>query len=89
MRKANLNTFIAMVCVEDREICCLSYDDLFELIKSRETAKGSKENQYTILVTVPAGKSMRVYVNAPGVKKTWLDEPMIFKRKEFPDKIFG
>lgn len=89
IHKANPNTYIAMICVGDREICCLSYNELVNLIDARKTKKGSKEDQYTILVTVPNGKSMRVYINAPGVKNTMLGKPMIVKRNEYPDKIFG
>lgn len=89
IHEENTNTFIAMVCVGDRQICCLSYDELTKLIASRKAKKGCKEDQYAILVTVPHGKSMRVYVNAPGVKNTWLGKQMIVKRNEFPDKIFG
>jgi hypothetical protein len=80
--------FLALVCVEDREICCLSYEDLVELIKNRKSAKGASENQYTILVTVPQGQSLRVYVNAPGVKKTMLGKPLIIRRKDFPNRLF-
>ncbi len=89
IHKANSSTFVAMVCVGEREICCLSYDELAKLINSRKVEKGSKEDQYTILVTVPSGKSMRAYVNSPGVKNTMLGKPMIVKRNEFPRKIFG
>lgn len=87
--KTNPSTFIAMVCVGDREICCLSYEELDNLIDSREAEKGSKENQYTILVTVHSGESMRVYVNSPGVKNTMVGESMVVKRNGFPSKIFG
>jgi len=68
IHKANPKTFISMVCVGDREICCLSYEKLDSLIMARKAKKGAAERQYTVLVTVPTGKSMRVYVNAPGVK---------------------
>jgi hypothetical protein len=89
IHKANPDTFISMVCVGEREICCLSYDELSELIGRRKAKKGHKEDQYTILVTVPKGKSMRACINAPGVKNTILGKPMIIKRNYFPGKIFG
>jgi len=81
--------FIAMVCVEDREICCLSYDELCRLVETRKNKKGSQENQYSILMTILSGNSIHVYVNAPGVKNTKIGKDMIIKRKEYPNKIFS
>ena len=78
-----------VVHTRQTEICCLPYDTLTELIEGRKAEKGAAENQYTILVTVPKGKSLRVYVNAPGKKKTMLGKPLIIKRSAFPDQIFG
>ena len=80
--------FLALVCVKDREICCLSYSELCELIKRRKTAIKTTEDQYAVLVTMPKRKSMRVYVNAPHVKNKMLGKPMIVNRNEFPAKVF-
>jgi len=86
---ATPKTFIALVCVKDREICCLPYSDLQKLIARREKALGASEDVHTILVTVPKGKSLRVYVNAPGKKKTILGEELVVSRNAFPGGIFG
>jgi len=80
--------FIALVCVKDREICLISRSELMALINERVRAKESKEDSYTLLVVVPKGKSLRVYMNAPGVKKTMLTEKIV-ARKLFPDLIFS
>ena len=81
--------FLALVCVKAREICCLSYSELVAIIERRKKAKGDDEDQYTILVTIPQRKSMRAYINAPGVKKTMLGSPLIVPRNSFPERLFG
>ncbi len=86
--KSNPKTFIALVCVKDREICCLSYAQFQSLITRRKTEKGSDEDQYVILVTAPMGKGLRVYVNPPGQKKTILGKPLIIARKAYPGILF-
>ena len=86
--KANASLmFLALVCVEDKEICCLPHAKFQELIDVRKEAKGSSEAQYTVVTTVRRGKSFRVYVNMPGQKKTTLSE-MIISRNDFPGAIF-
>jgi hypothetical protein len=82
-------TFIAFVCVRDREICCLPLAKLLKLRSKREKALGGPEDTLTVLVTVPAGKSLRVYINAPGKKKTMLGKEMVVNRNAFPEAIFG
>lgn len=86
---ANQKTFIALVCVKEREICCISYEELQGLIARRKKQKDDAEDQYVILVTAPKGKSLRVYVNAPGKRKTILGKELIVSRKAFPNVIFG
>jgi len=81
--------FLALVCVKAREVCCLSYRKFTALIKRRKRAKKADEDQYTLLVTIPQGKSIRVYVNAPGEKKTILGKQLIVPRNSFPMKLFG
>jgi hypothetical protein len=88
--KANpKKTFISLVCVKDRAICCITYAQLQALIAAREKAKAAPEAQYVILVTLPEGKSFRVYVNAPGVKKTALGKMLKVPRNAFPKLIFN
>lgn len=81
------NIFIALVCVRAKEICCLPYEELLELIEMRRKGKGEKEDTYSILVTVPAGKKMRVYVNKPFRKGITLGERLV-NRSAFPKQIF-
>ena len=82
------HTFVALVCVKDREICCLGHAQLTDLIDRRQKAKGSREDQYVILVTVPKGKSLRAYVNAPDVRKKFLGKQLIINRNAFPSALF-
>lgn len=88
IRAANGKTFVALVCIKDREICCLSYDDLEALVNSRKAEKGVDEDQYVILVTAPKRKELRVYINAPGKKKTILGKELKVPRKDFPNVMF-
>ena len=85
---ANPKTFIALVCVKDREICCISYDQFKSLVALREKDKGKPEDQYVVLVTLPKGKSFRAYVNAPGRKKVKLGKDIKIPRNAFPNVIF-
>ena len=80
--------FLALVCVHERQICCLPYSKFLELLTVRQKAKGSSEAQYTVLVTAPAGKSFRVYMNAPGRRNTKLGDPLIISRRDFPKIVF-
>jgi hypothetical protein len=85
---ASNKLYIALVCVKGKEICCISYRELSALIERRKKAKKTEEDQYTILVTIPAGKSMRVYVNPPGEKKKILGRQLVVSRNAFPAKLF-
>ena len=78
--------FIGLVCVKDGEICCLSYLLLCEMLEERRKRIVGEE-AHTILVTVPKGKKLRVYMNAPGRKRTMLTEHLV-ARSAFPDEIF-
>jgi hypothetical protein len=85
---ANDKTFIAMVCVNAREICLISADQLHEMLASRQTAYGGLEDQYTVLVTAPAKKGLRVYMNQPGRRKIILGKELIVSRSSFPSDLF-
>ena len=89
IHKVYPKTYISLVCVKDREICCLNFDELFELVIYRKKKIGYLENQITVLVTAHPKKSLRVYVNSPGERNTILGTPLLIKRSEFPSKIFG
>jgi len=88
LKRKSGSAFLALVCVKERQICGLRYEEFMQLIDARKKAKGSSENQYTLLVTIPAGKSFRVYVNAPGKRKTMLGKSVIVSRNGFPGIIF-
>ena len=81
--------FLALVCVKGREICCLPYEKLVELIDLRRKAKGADEDQYLIPVTVPPGKAFRVYINAPDKKGKMLGKDIKIARKDFPKSLFA
>lgn len=85
----NGSAFIALVCVGAREVCVITVDQLAELIARRQKANGGQEDQYTLLVTAEAGKSLRVYVNHPGKKRKILGKPIVVSRKAFPNSVFG
>lgn len=80
--------FLALVCVKGREICCISYAEFMSLVAERRKSKGTDESQYVLKLTIPAGKSMRVYMDAPGQKKTMVGEPVIVSRNRFPNLLF-
>ena len=88
IERTNRRIFLGLVCVKDSEICCLRYAQLLELIERRQAAKGFREDQYVILVTVPKGKGLRVYINAPGVRKKFLGKELIINRNAFPNALF-
>ena len=52
------STFIALVCVKDREIACLEYEQLLDLVARRKVSKGTSENQYVVLVTAPSWEAI-------------------------------
>jgi hypothetical protein len=87
LREKSGKVFAVLVCIKDKEICVLSEDELNRLIALRRNAFGGPEDQYQILVTAPANKQFRVYVNRPGVKGKMLGEIKV-KRRAFPDTLF-
>ena len=86
--KAN-STFLALVCVEARQICALTYGELTRLVARRKKAKGSVEDQYVLLVTAETRQQLRVYVNDPGTRNTMLGNPIVVPRNAFPSKVFS
>ncbi len=82
------NTFIALVCVKDREIACIQFQQLQELVERRQKEKGTPEEQYVVLVTAPQGKKLRAYVNMPSRRKRILGNPLLIPRRSFPDVLF-
>ena len=80
--------FVALVCHEAKEICVVTLDELEGHRAAREKSNGGPEPQYQLLVTVPANKSFRAYINAPGKKKTSLKKQIV-SRNEFPRALFN
>jgi len=85
----SLKLFVVLVCVEDRQICCLRYSQLLDLIDYRRKSKGADESQYVVLATLPQGKAFRAYVNAAGLRKKFTGKQLIVRRNAFPGVIFG
>lgn len=85
----SLKLFIGLVCIEDRQICCLTYGDILGLIDTRRKSKGGNEDQYTVLAQLEKGKAFRVYVNAAGTKKKFAGKQLVVARNAFPAAIFG
>ncbi len=88
VRDGNVKTYVAMICVAAREICCISCDELVDMIDKRKKIKGAGEDQYNLLVTAPIGKSLRIYLNEPGKKNAKLEEKIV-SRKDFPERLFA
>jgi hypothetical protein len=81
-------TFIPLICIEERQICCISVEQLRELIQQRRNVKGTDEATYTILATLPKWKQFRAYVNYPGTKGTRAGDEIKIPRNSFPDVLF-
>ncbi|MCO8161032.1 hypothetical protein NJC38_02560 [Pseudomonas sp. 21LCFQ010] len=80
--------FVALVCVEDQEICCLSLDEFNSLIEARRASHGAAEDSYQVLVTVPEGKSLRAYTNASGRRGVVAGREQVVSRSKFPACLF-
>jgi hypothetical protein len=86
--KANDYSFIALVCIVDSEICCLSVEDFNNLIQNRRKSTDEDEESYQILVTAQQGYSLRAYVNAAGKKGLIAGKEIIVARNAFPNSLF-
>ena len=82
-------TFIALVCVEDREIACLTWPQLQNMVELRRKEKGEPEDQYVVLVTARKRSQLRVYVKSAGKRGTILGKKLLIKRQSFPADLFG
>ena len=80
--------FIALICVRNRQICCISYAYLTGMIDGRRADAGRKEDQYQILVTLRKREAFRVYMNKYGRKKVILGEPIKVPQNRFPNALF-
>lgn len=82
--------FIALVCFEAQEICCLTKEDFVKLIRYRKETldSGVEEGQFVILATIEAKKSFRVFVNAAGSRGKIAGDELVVSRNDFPKVIF-
>lgn len=81
--------FIALVCLKDREICCISSEEINAWFEKRRAALNDvEEDESTVRVRLEHGHSFRVNMNMPGRRGQPLDEPDIVSRKSFPEILF-
>lgn len=78
--------YLALICVKDREICCIDYNQFAELFQARTDAAGVVETDFVILVTLQEGENFRVYVNPPNTKGKML-KPLKIPRNRFPEIV--
>ena len=84
-----LKIFIALVCVKDKQICCLSYAHFLKLISFRREEKGADEDQYVVLAQLPSGSAFRAYVNAPGTRNKYAGKQLKIARNALPSVLFS
>ena len=87
MQKNRPRLFLALVCVKDREICCLPYNSFRRLIEARKKSNGKAEEEYIVEVFIWQRNRLRVWINFPGRRHTFADELKI-PRNDFPRKLF-
>lgn len=87
MKKHLTKVFLALVCVDDREICCLPYDDFERLVNLRRKAKGEDEQVYVAEVQVRQRERFRVGISPPNEKGQWL-KSFVIPRSDFPRRLF-
>lgn len=87
--KHHPHLFIALVCVHDREVCCLTYAQFRDLYQRRRKSAGHDEEQLVVIATLPKGKQFRVYVNAAGTRGKFLGKQLLVARSDFPAALFA
>jgi hypothetical protein len=83
------NTFILLVCVAEREVCCLTFEEFRDLYRRWVDQVVDDGKQFTLLVTTPKGRKCRVYVNAPGRRNRRLGDELLRSRRAFPRMLFA
>lgn len=89
MQRRAQSSYVCFVCVEDRQICCVSTRELLSLISRRRDAMRHDENQYTVVVALPERSNFRVYVTPPGRRNQVLGDPLLAAQKDFPQRLFS
>jgi len=87
LNKHSYRTFIGLICVQAKEICCIDYELFLDIMEERYDKAGYKEDQYMILIAAQPKKSFRVYANMPGTRGASLTQHII-SRSDFPGVIF-
>jgi hypothetical protein len=87
MHKKYGNVYIGLVCVDLREICCISYDEFTDMRDRRKDDAGA-EDQLTIYVSLRDGSAFRAYVVPSGTKGRILGSANVVSRNKFPRRIF-
>ena len=88
IEEAGNSLYLALVCVQDNEVCCFPYRDFIQFISRRKQKLGRPEKQYGLLVTLKKNESFRVNINAPGKKKTYLVQSLTVPRNACPNSLF-
>ena len=84
----DIELHLALVCVQDSAICCLSYDKLKHLIDERRQNVGREEEQYQVLVMYEKGKSFRVNMNLGGTRDAWVGRHILVSQNACPNDLF-
>lgn len=79
--------YIALVCVKDKHICCITYQEFEKLLEARRESAGRIESQLVILVTLNPGEAFRAYVNSPRKRGTLLKPKLTIPRNRFPEIV--
>ena len=80
--------YLALVCVQDEAICCLSYEDLVRLIDARRKRLKKAEDQYIVLVTLQRSKAFRVNMNAGNTRGEYVGTHIVVPRNACPTLLF-
>ena len=80
--------YLALICVEDRQICCIPNSELTDMINERKKDAGQKEDQYQVLVTLKKGSAFRVYMNKHNSPGKRLKKLLKVPRNNFPNALF-
>jgi hypothetical protein len=79
--------YIVLVCVRDKHICCITYQEFEKLLEARRKSAGRVEAQFVILVTLSPGEAFRAYVNSPGKRGKFLKPKLKIPRNRFPENV--
>lgn len=85
------NCFVALICVRNRTIICLSLTEFRSLVAGRRKELDYEEETYVIVVAnFPKSRTRpKVYVTPPGSRNKVLNEPLIVPENAYPRKIFS